>query len=122
MAIQIQENVPLAPLTTFNIGGPAKYFRDVGTESEMREAILWAKEKGIAFVILSGGSNILIPDEGLNKLVIHITKGAFAISERVLEADAGCSLLELIHAASEKNLGGCEKLAGIPGPIGGEIL
>ncbi|MDO8522194.1 MAG: UDP-N-acetylmuramate dehydrogenase [bacterium] len=121
MTISIQENVPLAPLTTFKIGGPAKYFVDVRTEDEMREAILWAKGKEIAFVILSGGSNILVPDKGLNKLVIHMTKGAFAISERVLEADAGCNLLELIRAASEKNLGGWEKLAGIPGTIGGAM-
>ena len=121
MALDIQKNVPLAPLTTFKIGGPAQYFVDVQSEADMQEAILWAKERKIDFVILSGGSNILIPDEGLNKLVIHITKGAFAISERVLEADAGCSLLELIRAASEKNLGGWEKLAGIPGTIGGAV-
>lgn len=121
MAIKIKENVPLAPLTTFNIGGPAKYFVDVKTEDEMREAILWAKEKGTEFIILSGGSNALVPDEGLNKLVIHIIKGDFTVDGRVLTADAGCNLLELIHASGKRNLGGWEKLAGIPGTIGGAI-
>ncbi|MEK7106668.1 MAG: UDP-N-acetylmuramate dehydrogenase [Patescibacteria group bacterium] len=121
MAINVQENIPLAPLTTFNIGGPAKYFVDVRTETDLREAILWAKEKDTEFVILSGGSNALVPDEGLNKLVIHITRGDFSIREQSLTADAGCNLLELIRAASENNLGGWEKLAGIPGTIGGAI-
>jgi len=121
MAIKIKENVPLAPLTTFKIGGPAKYFVDVRTEDEMREAILWAKERGIVFVLMSGGSNMLVPDGGLNKLIIHITKGNFSINGRELTADAGCDLLELIRAASEKNLGGWEKLAGIPGTIGGAV-
>ncbi len=121
MTLNVQSDVPLAPLTTFNIGGSAKYFADVLTEGEMREAIVWAKEKGIDFVILSGGSNALIPDEGLNKLVIHIRKGNFTISERTLMTDAGCNLLELIRAASKKNLGGWERLAGIPGTIGGAI-
>lgn len=121
MAIKIQENVLLAPITTFNIGGPAKYFVDVRNENEMRDAIHWAKEKAVGFVILSGGSNMLIPDEGLNKLVIHITKGQFKFTGLALEAEAGCNLLELIRAASERNLGGWEKLSGIPGTIGGAI-
>ncbi|MDO8552125.1 MAG: UDP-N-acetylmuramate dehydrogenase [bacterium] len=121
MTLDIRHNVPLAPLTTFNIGGPARYFTYVRTENDMREAVLWAKQKSIDFVILSGGSNVLIPDEGLNKLVIHVIKGDFSIREQSLTADAGCNLLKLIRAASENNLGGWEKLAGIPGTIGGAI-
>ncbi|MDP3646155.1 MAG: FAD-binding protein, partial [bacterium] len=63
--IEVQENVPLAPLTTFQIGGAAEYFAEVKTEDELREAIRFAREKGIPYVMLSGGSNVLIPDEGL---------------------------------------------------------
>lgn len=121
MALNIQKDVPLAPLTTFKIGGPARYFVDVQTDADMREAILWAKEKGVSFVLLSGGSNILIPDEGLNKLVIHIIGGDFTFKDRMLTADAGCNLLELIRTANIHALGGWEKLAGIPGTIGGAI-
>lgn len=121
MAITIKENVPLASLTTFNIGGSAQYFADVKTESEIQEALLWAREKGVRFLILSGGSNALVPDEGLAELVIHITSGAFSITGHELTADAGCNLLELIRAAGERDLGGWEKLAGIPGTIGGAV-
>jgi UDP-N-acetylmuramate dehydrogenase len=121
MSINVKESIPLAPLTTFKIGGPAKYFVDVKTEKELREAILWAKEKSLSFVLLSGGSNILIPDEGLNKLVIHIIKGDYKFTDPLLTSDAGCNLLELIRTANIHGLGGWEKLAGIPGTIGGAI-
>src|ERR1041385_7206784 len=70
-SMEIQENIPLASRTTFGIGGNARYFLDVKTESEIREAISWAHEKSIPFVVLSGGSNVLVPDAGLDALVIH---------------------------------------------------
>ncbi|OGG50768.1 UDP-N-acetylenolpyruvoylglucosamine reductase [Candidatus Kaiserbacteria bacterium RIFCSPHIGHO2_01_FULL_54_36] len=121
MALQVKENVPLAPLTTFEIGGSAKYFVDVKTEDEIREALAWAKEKGIKFVVLAGGSNVLVPDEGLNALVIHIAGGEHSFAECELIADAGCDLLELIKTAGKRGLGGWEKLSGIPGTIGGAV-
>lgn len=117
--MKIQENVPLAPLTTFKIGGAAKYFVDVATEDEMREVIGWAHEKGIRCIILAGGSNVLVPDDGYDGLVIHIVSGNFSFAHHELDADGGCNLLSLIQAAGVKGLGGWEKLAGIPGTIGG---
>ncbi len=117
--MKIQENVPLAPLTTFKIGGAAKYFVDVATEDEMREVIGWAHEKGIRCIILAGGSNVLVPDDGYDGLVIHIVSENFSFAHRELDADGGCNLLSLIQAAGVKGLGGWEKLAGIPGTIGG---
>jgi UDP-N-acetylmuramate dehydrogenase len=121
MTIRIQENVELARQTTFNIGGSAKYFVDVKTEDEIREALTWARKKGVQFLILSGGSNALVPDEGLDELVVHIIGGNFSISGRSLVADAGCYLLELIRETSKNALGGWEKLAGIPGTVGGAV-
>ncbi|MDO8514054.1 MAG: UDP-N-acetylmuramate dehydrogenase [bacterium] len=121
MALEIQENIPLAPLTTFQIGGPARYFVDVTTDDEMREALAWAHEKRIKFVVLAGGSNVLIPDDGIDALVIHIAGGMYSFAGNELAADAGCNLLELIQAAGKKGLGGWEKLAGIPGTIGGAV-
>ncbi|HWP61030.1 MAG TPA: UDP-N-acetylmuramate dehydrogenase [Candidatus Paceibacterota bacterium] len=118
---EIKENIPLAPLTTFQIGGAAKYFVEARTNEDIQEAVEYAQKRDIRFVILSGGSNVLIPDEGLNALVIHIVSDAHAFSDNVLHAEAGCNLLELIKEASEKDLGGWEKLAGIPGSIGGAV-
>ncbi|HXK38530.1 UDP-N-acetylenolpyruvoylglucosamine reductase [Candidatus Kaiserbacteria bacterium RIFCSPHIGHO2_01_FULL_50_13] len=121
MTLHIQENVPLGVLTTFKIGGPARYFVNVRNEEEHREALLWARERNVRFVILAGKSNVLIPDEGINGLVIHIVGSAFSFDGDTLTADAGCNLLMLIREAGKHGLGGWEKLAGIPGSIGGAV-
>lgn len=119
--ISVQENVPLASLTTFGIGGAAKYFVEVKSEAEIQEAIQWTKEKCVPFVVVAGGSNLLVPDKGLNALVIRVAGNDFSFTGNTLEAEPGCTLLSLIRAAGEKGLGGWEKLAGIPGTIGGAV-
>lgn len=119
--LEIAHNKPLSALTTFEIGGPAKYYVEVKTEEEIRDALGWAREHGENFFVIGGGSNLLIPDEGFDGLVIHIVSNHFGFSGDILEADAGCNLLALIRAASEQGLGGWEKLAGIPGSIGGAV-
>lgn len=117
----VKENIPLAPLTTFGIGGPARYLVDVKNEEDIRAAIEWAKERGVQFIILAGKSNVLAPDEGLNALVIHLVEGHFSLEGTSLVADAGCNLLKLIRECAKQGLGGWEKLAGIPGTIGGAV-
>ena len=121
MTLDIQENVPLAPMTTFKIGGPARYFAVVRSESEIREALEWVKIKKIPHIVWAGGSNILVPDEGIEALVMCIENQDLSFFKNTLEADAGCNLLSLIRTASEKGLGGWEKLSGIPGTLGGAI-
>lgn len=133
MALQIQENIPLAPLTTFKIGGSARYLAEVRNVDDIQEAIAWAKEKQISFVVLAGGSNVLIPDEGIDGLVIRIATDAFEFTKggpsesieggrrTVLRTEAGVNLLALIREAAKQGLGGWEKLAGIPGSIGGAV-
>lgn len=119
--MSIEEQVPLAPYTTFGIGGSARFFARVKNEHEVREALAWAREKGVSFYILGGGSNVLIPDAGLDGLVIHIEEGTYSFTETTLDASAGCTLFTLIQAASKEGLIGWEKLAGIPGSVGGAV-
>lgn len=119
--LEIVQHKPLSSLTTFEIGGAAKYFVEVKTEAEIREAILWAREHGETFFVMGGGSNILVPDEGIDGLVIRIVSNQFGFVDGVLEADAGCNLLSLIRVAAEEGFRGWEKLAGIPGTLGGAV-
>lgn len=119
--ISIRENVPLAELTTFKIGGPARFFVDVENEEDVRAAVLWARGKSIPIVVLSGGSNVLISDEGIDALVLHVTSRTNVFEGSKLIADAGCNLLEMIKKSSMLGLGGWEALAGIPGSIGGAV-
>jgi len=118
---EIRENVPLAPFTTFEIGGDAKYLVDVRGETEIKEAIQWAKDKSVRFVVLAGGSNVLVPDDGLDALVIHLVGNLYGFKDGILDAWAGTNLLIAIQACGTKGFGGWEKLAGIPGTIGGAI-
>ena len=119
--LRIQENIPLAPLTTFKIGGSARYFVAIKTEDDLRESLAWARDRGLRFFVLAGKSNVLVPDKGLDGLVISVAGDAFSFMGTELAADSGCVLLNLIIAASEKGLGGWEKLAGIPGTLGGAV-
>ena len=121
MTLLIKENIPLAPLTTFNIGGPARYFTEVRSVEEIKEAITIARERKLPLIILAGGSNVLVPDEGLNALVISILLTDFKLVGNVLESEAGCNLLSMISETTRAGLGGWENLAGIPGTIGGAI-
>jgi len=119
--ITIQERVPLAPKTTFKIGGEARFFTEAHSLEDIREALAWAREKEIPHFILAGGSNVLVPDEGMDALVIRITSPTYGVSENVIEAEVGCDLLALIRASTDEGLSGWEKLAGIPGTLGGAI-
>lgn len=119
--MEIREHVPLSPLTTFEIGGTARYFCEVSDEAGVRDALSWAREKGVPFFVIAGGSNILVPDGALDGLVIRVGGEKFQFTDGGLEAQAGCNLLSLIRSSAEHGMGGWEKLAGIPGTIGGAV-
>jgi UDP-N-acetylmuramate dehydrogenase len=119
----LHQNVPLAPLTTFRIGGPARYFLDVSTEDALREGISFAKDTRIPIFILGGGSNLLVADAGFCGLVIRIGISGIewkADGRRTLvRAGAGEEWDRLVASAVERGLAGIECLSGIPGSVGG---
>ena len=117
--IDIKENMPLAPYTTFEIGGSGAYFCAVTSEDELRETLAWAKEHAKPFFILGGGSNVLVRDEGFDGLVIHMNMKQHTIEGQSMTLEAGCVLKDSIDEAAKVGLGGWEKLAGIPGTVGG---
>ena len=119
---KIKKDVPLAPCSTFQIGGLAKFFIEVKFAEELEEATSWAKKSGIDFFILGGGSNILIPDEGLNGLVIKFINNDIANLAPRLHCGAGASLTSVLSIARVNSLSGLEWSAGIPkATIGGSI-
>jgi UDP-N-acetylmuramate dehydrogenase len=121
MSLNFRENVQLAPLTTFEIGGPARYLVDVRSDSDIREALAWAKNKKLRSVILGGGSNVLVPDQGMDALIIRLVGNLYSASDGVIDAWAGTNLLTLTRSVGAQGFGGWEKLAGIPGTIGGAV-
>lgn len=119
--IKIQKNIPLAPLTTFKIGGPAKHFVEVSAEEELLEALQFAKENNLEIFVLGGGSNILVSDEGFSGLIIRMKNIECKISDDKIECGAGINLSEVVKLSAENSLTGMEWAVGIPGTVGGAI-
>ncbi|KKP91714.1 MAG: UDP-N-acetylenolpyruvoylglucosamine reductase [Parcubacteria group bacterium GW2011_GWA2_36_10] len=119
--MQIQENIILAPYTTFKIGGPAEYFALVKTLEELQEAIAWAKENAKDIFVFGGGSNLLISDNGIKGLVIKLDLQRLEFDENKVIVGAGLSLAYLLNQALENALTGLEFAAGVPGTVGGAI-
>jgi len=120
--INIKENIPLSDLTTFHLGGPARFFIEVKDKNELEEALQLAKKKKINWFILGGGSNLLISDQGFDGLVIKINNREVKIEESKISAGAGLFLSEAVSSARRNNLSGLEWAIGIPGTVGGAIF
>ncbi|MFZ1987922.1 MAG: UDP-N-acetylmuramate dehydrogenase [Minisyncoccia bacterium] len=120
--MKIEEYVPLSRLTTLRIGGPARFLIQVGNESEVREAIRFAKEQGLPFYPLGQGSNVLALDEGYTGVILKMELPRVAFLEEeddaIVVAEAGVSWDALVQEAARRGLWGIENLAGIPGTVG----
>ncbi len=122
MSIDIKEHIPLAPLTTLGVGGTAEYFCEVNNPDELREAVLWAQKNHHTITILGGGSNVLVPDAGVQGLVIRLqflgTIFTDDGNEVLVTAGAGVVLDTLVALLVEKGLWGLENFSAIPGSVG----
>jgi UDP-N-acetylmuramate dehydrogenase len=120
----VKLDVPLAPLVWFRLGGAAAYFASPRQLDELVALLNRCRQEGIAFKILGGGSNVLIRDEGVNALVIHLESPFFSdltVRENIVEAGAAVPLTALISHSARAGLGGLEVLTGIPGTVGGAL-
>lgn len=122
----INEFVPLAPLTTFKTGGLARYFAEIEKEEELKEAVLFAREKGVPFFILGGGSNVLVSDLGFPGLIINMKiKG---VTNKEINGDiftevgAGEWWDDFVAYTAKNGWNGAENLSGIPGSVGAALV
>lgn len=118
----IDENYPLAGLTTFAVGGPARYFASVATQEKAQEALSFAREQGLAVFVLGGGSNILVGDRGFPGLVILNRIQGFSKTleggDAVVTVGAGEDWDAFTRRCGEQGWQGVECLAGVPGTVG----
>ena len=120
----IQENVPLAPLTTLGVGGPARFFVEASTADEVREALRLAKSRGLALFVLGGGSNLVVSDAGWPGLVLK--PSILGINHRhgrngiaYWDVGAGEDWDGFVATTVQHHSAGVECLSGIPGSVGG---
>lgn len=117
----LQRNVPLGPLTTYKIGGPADYFVAVHNADELAAAVRAARAENIPWFLLGTGANILIGDGGWRGLVIHNQSNHVRFAGDRVTAESGVVMADLIPQAAGHELSGLEHYAGIPSSVGGAI-
>ena len=121
-ADRVRRNVPLAPMTTFKVGGPADVFIETHGEEEIVEALKIAHATGAKVTILGGGSNVLISDQGVRGLVIRPKGGTVKpVGDRLVRADAALTINGLVRWTINRGYAGLEAWAGTPGTVGGAI-
>lgn len=117
--LEIQRDVPLAPLTTLELGGPAKYFVCVKDEASLIDALHWSANEHVPAAILGQGSNLIVPDAGYDGLVIQMgIKDLELRNGGVVRVGAGVPWETVVDEAVSRGWAGVECLAGIPGSTG----
>lgn len=111
----------LKDLTTMKIGGPARYFVRAETEDGLMQAVRLAQAKKLKWFVVGDGSNLVPSDEGFDGLIIKNEIGSFRASGQRVFVGAGNNLLAFIRRLNRLGLAGMEKMAGIPGTVGGAI-
>jgi UDP-N-acetylmuramate dehydrogenase len=115
---------PLAPYTTWRIGGPAELLAIPADRDDLLAAVAWARARGQAWRILGNGSNLLVRDGGVRGLVVRLKRvlDHFRVDGAIVTAGAGASFPALANMAARHGLAGLEFAAGIPGTVGGAIV
>jgi UDP-N-acetylmuramate dehydrogenase len=122
MSLRIEEDVPLAPLSTLGVGGSARYFVRLAQPEAVSEAVDWAGSRGQPLLVLGGGSNVVIADEGVAGLVAHVDVRGIETQEGsesvTLDVGAGERWDDVVRSSVERGWAGLECLSGIPGLTG----
>lgn len=119
---RIRRNAPLAPLTTFRVGGPADWMIELHGAAELRQAIAIAGRAGVPVTVLGGGSNVLVADAGIRGLVVRVHGGEVtSLNPQHVRADGGVTINGLVRWTIYRGISGLEAWAGTPGTVGGAI-
>jgi UDP-N-acetylmuramate dehydrogenase len=127
--LDVRADEPLAPRTSFRIGGCAEIFAVPTTLKAVEELAKLAFGESVPLVVLGGGTNVLVADEGVPGIVVNLRPGFAFLRERSVKGDAACWLIgtgyttgRFVRAALSRKLAGAEVLVGIPGTIGGALI
>lgn len=119
---RLRTQVPLAPYTTFRIGGPADLLYDASSADDLANAVEAARAADVPWFVLGLGANILVGDRGFRGLVIRNVARAFEFGvDGTLRAESGAIVRDLIPEAIERGFSGLEHYAGIPSTVGGAV-
>jgi UDP-N-acetylmuramate dehydrogenase len=122
---QVLENEPLARYTSWRIGGPARVLAVAAGQQELRDALAWARERGMRVALLGGGTNTLVDDAGFDGLVIRYREAQLRVTEQGEQAlahvTAGSPMAGTARRLAHQGWAGLEWAEGLPGTVGGAV-
>lgn len=123
LGCSVQTECCLNSYTTFRIGGKCSALVEVNSAVSASELIKYIRKNNIKYAVLGKGSNVLVPDEGFDGVVLHIGNdfSDISVNGSIIKADAGASLASVCKKAQQLGLSGMENLYGIPGTAGGGL-
>ena len=117
----IRDNYPLKNFTTMGIGGPARFFIDFESVKELQELLSFAKEHSLPWVVVGEGSNLVPADAGYAGIVVRNRIDFLKCKGSKVNVGAGANLFAAVKKLNQTGLAGFERMAGIPGTVGGAI-
>lgn len=127
--LKLENNFSITQVTTLGIGGPAKKFVSVTSAEELIEAIQYATQNHLEYLVIGSGSNLLVSDQGFAGLIIKNQIAKITITSLKttkptfkLKVKSGTILQDLVDYSIKKGLSGLQKLNGIPGTVGGAVF
>jgi UDP-N-acetylmuramate dehydrogenase len=117
----VTEKEPLATRTSFGIGGPADFFVELGRIEAIEKVLTGAHERGVPYLLLGAGTNLLIADAGVEGLVVRVVTREHHVEGTKVRADAGLKMMRLARIAADAGLRGFEFAIGVPGTVGGAV-
>ncbi len=115
------EHAPLSRYTRFGIGGPAELYVETADETSFMQALSAARSGGSAFVVIGGGTNLIVSDRGFPGIVLRFTASRIQHEGACVRADAGAELQSLVDYTASRGLQGLETMTGIPGSVGAAV-
>jgi len=119
---KIQKNILFKNLTTFEVGGPARYFSLINDEPRLIKLLKFARKNKLKFLIIGEGSNLLVSDAGFDGLTIKLNFCSAVVKKNIIAASADMLLNQLVGLSVSRGLTGLEFATGIPGTVGGAVV
>ncbi len=117
----VSEEEPLASRTSFGIGGPADFFVEMSRPSAIEEVINGCSTRGIPYLLLGAGTNLLVSDTGVEGLVVRVVNREHHVDGKLVRAGAGLKMMRLARIVADAGLRGFEFAIGVPGTVGGAV-
>jgi UDP-N-acetylmuramate dehydrogenase len=119
--IKLLRDVPLSQYTRFGIGGPADFYIETADPVSFAKALAMVRESGVESVVIGGGTNLIVADEGFRGVCLKLISDRFRADGLRVEVECGAALQALVDFTVERGLAGLETMTGIPGSVGAAV-